>query len=299
MMWLWRAVLLGLFVLLSGLCWQLYAQQQLSIQRLQQEQKSLTQQLGDLNDRLVALSRVQSQPVAFAVESVVTTPEQGELLRQNIRQGLKLAQAALQDGRQQDADAVLLGIQNTLNSPAQQWLAPALVDGLRTAIQSDRVQIGQTAQRRYTARQSMDRAVMQIQQYLDHMASRGPVLRVQQNPLSAEVIDSNNNSASWLDRLAEVVSLQRVIEDQQVTLSQRALLCREAALTLGLARHAIRQQQPDQVRALLQETALQLSRLPDAEAVQARQWVTQLAVLPLPSTMPLSALALLPEQEAP
>lgn len=297
MMWLWRALLLGLFVLLSGLCWQLYAQQQLLIQRLQQEQKSLTQQLGDLNDRLVALSRVQSQPVALTAESVVSAPEQGELLRQNIRQGLKLAQSALQDGRQQDADAVLLGIQNTLNSPAQQWLAPALVDGLRIAIQADRVQIEQTAQRRYTARQAMDQAVMQIQQYLDHMASRGPVLRIQQNPLSAEVININNTSTSWLDRLAQVVSLQRVTDDQQVTLSQRALLCREAALTLGLVRHAMRQQQPDQVRALLQEAALQLSRLPDAEAVQARQWLAQLAALPLPTAPRLSALALLPEQD--
>lgn len=297
MTWLWRVVVLALFVLLSWFCWQLYAQQQLLLSRLQQEQKTLTQQVGDLNDRLVAVARMQAQSASLSVESRIAAPDQTELLRQNIRQGLLLAQSALHDGRQDDADALLLNIQMVLQGSAQQSLAPALVDGLQQAVQADRVQLAQTAQLRQTARQSMDRALLRIQQQLDHMARQGPLLHVPDaaaTPLAAPVSHVQTN---WWDRLAQIVSIQQVSPEQQVTLTQRALLCREVALTVGLARHAVRQQQPDQLRALLRESVQQLSRLPDAEAVQTRQWLEQLLASPLPKPLPLKSLSLLPERE--
>ncbi len=294
MMLLWRAIFLLMLLLLSWFGWQLYTQQQLMIKQVQQDQKTLTQQLGDLNDRLVAVARMQTQPVNLSIERSVAVPEQAELLRQNIRQGLLLAQAALQDGRQEDADALLLNIQTLLQSPAQQSLAPALVTGLQAAVQADRIQLGQTAQLRQTARQSMDRALLRIQQQLDHMARQGPVLYVPNTVEAATVA----TAPDWRERLAQVVSIQRVPSEQQVTLTQRALLCREVALTVGLARHAVRQQQPDQLRALLREAAQQLSRLPDAEAVQTLQWLEQLLASPLPQVLPLKSLSLLPERES-
>lgn len=293
MMLLWRAIFLVLLMLLSWFGWQLYTQQQLMIQRLQQDQKTLAQQLGGLNDRLVAVARMQAQSVNLSVERSVAVPaEQAELIRQNIRQGLLLAQAALQDGRQEDADALLLNIQILLQSPVQQSLAPALVAGLQQAVQADRIQLGQTAQLRQTARQSMDRALLRIQQQLDHMARQGPVLHVPDVQADATLI-----APDWRARLSQIMSLQRVSPEQQVTLTQRALLCREIALTVGLARHAVRQQQSDQLRALLNEAVQQLSRLPDAEAVQTRQWLEQLLASPLPQALPLQSLALLPERE--
>lgn len=293
MMLLWRAIFLVLLMLLSWFGWQLYTQQQLMIQHLQQDQKTLAQQLGGLNDRLVAVARMQAQSVNLSVERSVAVPaEQAELIRQNIRQGLLLAQAALQDGRQEDADALLLNIQILLQSPVQQSLAPALVAGLQQAVQADRIELGQTAQLHQTARQSMDRALLKIQQQLDHMARQGPVLHVPDAMDDATVI-----ALDWRDRLSKIISLQRVPSEQQVTLTQRALLCREIALTVGLARHAVRQQQSDQLRALLNEAVQQLSRLPDAEAVQTRLWLEQLLASPLPQALPLQSLALLPERE--
>lgn len=298
MMLLWRAIFLVLFMLLSWFGWQLYAEQQLMIQRLQQDQKTLNQQLGDLNDRLVAVARMQAQPVSLSVEPNLAVPEQAVFIRQNIRQALLLAQAALVDGRQEDADALLLNIQILLQSPAQQSLAPALVAGLQQAIQADRLQLGQTAQLRQTARQSMDRALLRIQQQLDQMARQGPVLYTTSGTKPTDNTAADLPATSWLDRLTQIVAIQRVPSNQQVTLVQRALLCREIALTVGLARHAVRQQQPDQLRALLQEAVQQLSRLPDAEAVQTRQWLEQLLASPLPQAVPLKSLALLPERSS-
>lgn len=298
MMLLWRAIFLVLLMLLSWFGWQLYAEQQLMIQRLQQDQKTLNQQLGDLNDRLVAVARMQAQPVSLSVEPNLAVPEQAVFIRQNIRQALLLAQAALVDGRQEDADALLLNIQILLQSPAQQSLAPALVAGLQQAIQADRLQLGQTAQLRQTARQSMDRALLRIQQQLDQMARQGPVLYTTSGTKPTDNTAADLPATSWLDRLTQIVAIQRVPSNQQVTLVQRALLCREIALTVGLARHAVRQQQPDQLRALLQEAVQQLSRLPDAEAVQTRQWLEQLLASPLPQAVPLKSLALLPERSS-
>ena len=298
MMLLWRAIFLVLLMLLSWFGWQLYAEQQLMIQRLQQDQKTLNQQLGDLNDRLVAVARMQAQPVSLSVEPNLAVPEQAVFIRQNIRQALLLAQAALVDGRQEDADALLLNIQILLQSPAQQSLAPALVAGLQQAVQADRLQLGQTAQLRQTARQSMDRALLRIQQQLDQMARQGPVLYTTSGTKPTDNTAADLPATSWLDRLSQIVAIQRVPSNQQVTLVQRALLCREIALTVGLARHAVRQQQPDQLRALLQEAVQQLSRLPDAEAVQTRQWLEQLLASPLPQAVPLKSLALLPERSS-
>lgn len=298
MMLLWRAIFLVLLMLLSWFGWQLYAEQQLMIQRLQQDQKTLNQQLGDLNDRLVAVARMQAQPVSLSVEPNLAVPEQAVFIRQNIRQALLLAQAALVDGRQEDADALLLNIQILLQSPAQQSLAPALVAGLQQAVQADRIQLGQTAQLRQTARQSMDRALLRIQQQLDQMARQGPVLYTTSGTKPTDHTAADLPATSWLDRLSQIVAIQRVPSNQQVTLVQRALLCREIALTVGLARHAVRQQQPDQLRALLQEAVQQLSRLPDAEAVQTRQWLEQLLASPLPQAVPLKSLALLPERSS-
>ena len=298
MMLLWRAIFLVMLMLLSWFGWQLYAEQQLMIQRLQQDQKTLNQQLGDLNDRLVAVARMQAQPVSLSVEPNLAVPEQAVFIRQNIRQALLLAQAALVDGRQEDADALLLNIQILLQSPAQQSLAPALVAGLQQAIQADRLQLGQTAQLRQTARQSMDRALLRIQQQLDQMARQGPVLYTTSGTKPTDNTAADLPATSWLDRLTQIVAIQRVPSNQQVTLVQRALLCREIALTVGLARHAVRQQQPDQLRALLQEAVQQLSRLPDAEAVQTRQWLEQLLASPLPQAVPLKSLALLPDRSS-
>lgn len=295
---LWRVAFLLLLVLLSWCGWQLYQQQQLALAQLQQDQKNLSQQLGDLNDRLVAVARLQAQSVSLSAQQSVAAPAQAELLRQNIRQGLLLAQAALQDGRQEDADALLLNIQTLLQQPTQQALAPALLEGLLVAVQADRIQLGQTAQLRQTARHSIDRALMRIQQQLDQMARQGPVLH------TPSVTDTDNTTEhetvaapDWWARVTQIVSIQPVSSEQQVTLTQRALLCREVALTVGLARHAVRQQQPDQLQALLREAVQQLSRLPDAEAVQTRQWLEQLLASPLPTAQPLKSLLLLPERE--
>lgn len=300
MMWFWRAIFLLLLLLLSGWGWQLYAEQQLELARLDQNQATLTQQVADLNDRLVAVARTQAQPNDVLLTQTVITPEQAELMRQNIRQSLTLAQYAIQRGQATDADALLLSVQAVLQGgQSQQWFAPAVLQGLQRAIQMDRAAISQAAQQQQTGDQSLERALIQIQQQLDQMARQAPVLHLPdltQPTDSASQQHSDHAERSWLDRLAQVVSIQRVSPEQQVTLAQRALLCREVALTVGLARHALRQQQPDQLRALLREAIQQLSRLPDAQAVQARQRLTQLLATPLPAVVPLRALALLPER---
>ena len=304
MMLLWRAFFLMLLVLLSWFGWHLYTQQQLALVDLQQQQKTLSQQLGDLNDRLVAVARLQTPAVGLMVAPDMTAAEQTEFLRQNIRQSLLLAQAALEDGRQEDADALLLSVQAVLNGTAQPVLAPALAQGLRESIQADRLHLGENAQLRQTARRSMDRALQQIQQQLGHMAEQGPKLYTSAPAEQLSAVGTSlpqtelKTQQDWINRVAQMVSLRRVSLDEQVSLSQRALLCREVALTVGLARHAVRQQQPDQLRALLGEAVRQMSRLPDADAVQMRQWLEQLLAAPLPSAPPLKALALLPERTA-
>ncbi|MEC7120963.1 MAG: hypothetical protein VXW65_13825 [Pseudomonadota bacterium] len=294
---LWSILLLFVLLLgLSALAWQVLQRHQHEIRRLHQNQQSLIQQLGDLNDRLVAVSRMQSRDAAFAVQRSVPPAEQASLLRNNLRHALILAQAALQDGRIHDAEVLLLQVQSVLADDQQALLAPALVDALSQAVQADRVQLAQSAQLRQTARQSMDLALSRIQTQLDQMAQRGPVLYA--SPAATKDDASDGASSSWPDRISAMVSVQRVDASQQLDLAQRALICREVSLTLGLARHAIRQQQADQVNALLREASRQLQRLPDAEAVQVNGWLHQLLSHPIPAPLQLDALALLPERPA-
>lgn len=297
MMWFWRAVFVVLLLLLSASGGWLYHQQQLELRQLQQDHKALNQQLGDLNDRLVAIARQQTQPVLPSLQHSTGLPEQTALIRQNVQQGLVLAQAALQQGRADDADVLLQNIEQVLQQPAAQLLAPAVVTGLRAAIQTDRKQLLQQAQRRQTASQAMDRALMQIQQQLGQMARQNPVLHQPTTNSPLTPASEQTDASDWFTRLAQVVSIQRVSPEQQVTLAQRALLCREVALTLGLARHAVRQQQPDQLRSLLQEAIQQLSRLPDAEAVQARQAIERLLSAPVAPPQLLKSLSLLPASD--
>ena len=300
MMWFWRAIFLLLLLLLGGWGWQLYAEQQLELARLDHNQATLTQQVADLNDRLVAVARIQAQPNNVVLSQTAPTPEQVELMRQNIRQSLTLAQYAIQRGQAADADALLLSVQAVLQGgQSRQGFAPAVLQGLQQAIQMDRAAISQAVQQQQTSDQSLERALIKIQQQLDQMARQAPVLHLPdltQPTESASQQYSDQIERSWLDRLAQVVSIQPVSSEQQVTLAQRALLCREVALTIGLARHALRQQQPDQLRALLREAIQQLSRLPDAQAVQTQQRLTQLLATPLPAAVSLRALALLPER---
>lgn len=171
-MLLWRAIFLVLLMLLSWFGWQLYAEQQLMIQRLQQDQKTLNQQLGDLNDRLVAVARMQAQPVSLSVEPNLAVPEQAVFIRQNIRQALLLAQAALVDGRQGRCRCVT-EYSNFITKSCPAIACPSLSGRLTTSDTGRSSSVRPNRQLRQTARQSMDRALLRIQQQLDQMARQG------------------------------------------------------------------------------------------------------------------------------
>ena len=96
-----------------------------------------------------------------------------------------------------------------------------------------------------------------------------------------------------MQRMRQLVIIERPAQDVRTDMLQRALICREVALTLGLVRQALAQGQWDQVTQLLADSRAQMSGLVDADARKMQSTLAGLTVKPH-SKLQLTAIRWLP-----
>jgi len=141
--------------------------------------------------------------------------------------------------------------------------------------------------------QLLDRQVAQLQQTLDQMALRGPSMHVASTSSSTATANQTTVTPSFMQRMRQLVIIERPAQDVRTDMLQRALICREVALTLGLVRQALAQGQWDQVTQLLADSRTQMSGLVDADARKMQSSLAGLTVKPH-SKLQLTAIRWLP-----
>jgi hypothetical protein len=208
-----------------------------------------------------------------------------------------LAQTALQHDQPDVALDLLLQTERRLKGVEGSTLAPALVSGLQQRIQTDIVHLQQMGDRHQQARHSMDVALSRLQRVLAETAQQGPAL-VPTVPTNEQVFAERPAPPSLWQRMTHMVHIEPAQAGLQASIAVRALTCHQVALTLGMARTALQQQQTDQALALIHDAQQQLHPLPDADARQIDRLLQQLLVMPMPKPVLLESLALLPEQSA-
>ena len=283
---------------------QLYQTGNQHYQDIEARQAQLALQVSDLNDRLIAVTRgtkPSSAPTDAKSDNDAAIAIYAQQLPQHwLRQTVQLAQSQL------DQAAVLTSPQQLNSSNTNSYSAakdslnqvkqslPSLVEGkaiseltasaLTKAIDTDLAMIDENGQKQIQANQILDRSIAQLQQQLDHMARQGPSLHV--TTAANQSVQKTNQATSqtapsersFLQRISQLVVIEEPATDVRANMLQRSLLCREAALTLGLARQALAQGQSERVMQLLADSNAQLSGLVDADARQVQSTLTSLNV---------------------
>ena len=286
-----------LILLLVGLTsaggWMLH-QHALDLTQLKDQQQQLIQQQADLNDRMVAALR----PQPILTDAVPTSAASAELLREVVRQSLQVAQTALQADQPDVALGLLVQTQQQLATPTYQMLAPALLAGLSQKIAVDINELQKTADLKRQARGSVQVALSRVQRALLLSAQHGPTLAPHAwsslNQPAAQAAEQTERPDGFWQRMRQVVRIEPAQAGPQASVAIRALICHQVALTLGMARTALQQQQIDQAQALMREAHVQLSSVPDADARSIDQSLKQLLNMPIPAPIQLQSLAFLP-----
>jgi hypothetical protein len=270
----------------------------------------LTQQISDLNDRMVASSREEKPTLheesADALAGLTLSISQ-IFPRHWLRQTLQLAQAQLEQEQTQfvsqpppfqPAKSTLNLVKTNLNALVTSGAISALTaSALTNAIDADVQMIDREAQTERQEGQLLDRQMAQYQLRLDQMARQGPSMHTATAVTPSPARGSNPNKPpvdpSFTQRISQLVIIEQPAQDVRANMLQRALICREAALTLGLVRQALAQGQSDQVIQLLADSRAQLSGLVDADARQMQSTLANITVKPH-AKLQLTALRWLP-----
>jgi hypothetical protein len=289
---------------------QIYMSGQLRNQAIEDKQATLTQQISDLNDRMVASSRDEKPTVheesADALAGLTLSISQ-VFPRHWLRQTLQLAQAqleqeqaqvVLQTNPLQPAKSTLNLVKTNLNALVTSGAISALTaSALTHAIDADVQMIDREAQIERQKVQLLDRQIAQYQMRLDQMARQGPRMRAASAAPSSSARGSNPKKPpvdpSFTQRISQLIIIEQPAQDVRENMLQRSLICREAALTLGLVRQALAQGQWDQVIQLLSDSRAQLSGLVDADARQMQSTLANIIVKPH-AKLQLTALRWLP-----
>jgi hypothetical protein len=291
--WFWRLpILIVILALIVYLYIQLRQQREV-LSAFDKNQQQLVLQIADLNDRLVATAR--QQELTAPVPDTITSAASNQLARQSVRQGLLLAQAALDVGQADDALVLLSQTRHRLADQAGVTLAPALITALNVRIAQDIKQVSDVGQKKQLAGQARDVAYARLQQFLTEMARRGPVLVAEQTSNSA-LNEKPVDPSSLRARLSHLIRVEPAEAGPQASIAIRALMCHEVALTLGLARQALQQQQMDQELSLVREAQHQIRGLADVDARRVDALLRQLLLHPIPAPVRLQSLQLLPDQ---
>ncbi len=291
---------------------ELYGLAEQHYKEIQTQQAQLTMQVSDLNDRLIAVTRGDKSASEAAasegshVAQVSANDATQKLSRHWLRQTLLLAQTQLDQTPLQltqqlhtlsAAEITLNQIKQTLPALAQsQSISTLTQSALDRAIDADLRVIEDQGQRQVQANQNLDRRLADLQLQLDRMARQGPSLHGA--PTQTTDAKPSSTDPSFLHRVNRLFIIEKPSMDVRSTMLQRALICREVALTLGLARQALAGGQADRVRQLLADSHNQLVGVVDPDARQTLGVITSLTVAEN-TKLQLSALQWMPADPLP
>ena len=295
-----------LILALVGLGSYAYQQRSLQLQTMQQNQQSSQKQIGDLNDRLVALARQlqDSTPTTTASSNVsmqlsqsqqIQVSDQQRDLRHLQRQwslnALHLAQDYLRQANYEKAQNLLLQLQQNMIE-SQGTITDPFNHTLLQTLKIDQLNINQEAQRQRQTRSSLDQSLAQLQQQLNLMSVQPPRSLID---LSAK--DNKNGTAvtSWFKQL---FLLQPANPDTSRHMLDRSFICKQASLNIAMARLALTSNNQIGFSSNISEAAVQLNLLADANAQQVALQLNNLKSTTLPANVQLTSLTLLSGQKS-
>lgn len=283
-----------------------YQQHSLQLQTMQQNQQSSQKQIGDLNDRLVAVARqLQDSTLATTLSSNVSmqlsqsqqiqVSDQQRDLRQLQRQwslmALHLAQDYLRQANYEKAQNLLLQLQQNMIE-SQSTLADPFNHTLLQTLKIDQLNISQEAQRQRQTRNSLDQSLAQLQQQLNLMSVQPP----------RSLLDSsgtaNKNSKTVTAWFKQLFLLQPANADTSQHMLDRSFICKQASLNIAMARLALGSNNQVGFSSNMSEAAAQLNLLADANAQQIALQLNNLKRTTLPANVQLTSLTLLSGQKS-
>ena len=295
-----------LIIALVGGGGHVYQQHSLQLQTMQQNQQSSQKQIGDLNDRLVAVARQlqDSTPATTPSSNVsmqlsqsqqIQVSDQQRDLRQLQRQwslmALHLAQDYLRQANYEKAQNLLLQLQQNMIE-SQSTLADPFNHTLLQTLKIDQLNISQEAQRQRQTRTSLDQSLAQLQQQLNLMSVQPP----------RSLLDSsgtaNKNSKTVTAWFKQLFLLQPANADTSQHMLDRSFICKQASLNIAMARLALGSNNQVGFSSNMSEAAAQLNLLADANAQQIALQLNNLKRTTLPANVQLTSLTLLSGQKS-
>lgn len=283
-----------------------YQQHSLQLQTMQQNQQSSQKQIGDLNDRLVAVARQlqDSTPATTPSSNVsmqlsqsqqIQVSDQQRDLRQLQRQwslmALHLAQDYLRQANYEKAQNLLLQLQQNMIE-SQSTIADPFNHTLLQTLKIDQLNISQEAQRQRQTRNSLDQSLAQLQQQLNLMSVQPP----------RSLLDSsgtaNKNSKTVTAWFKQLFLLQPANADTSQHMLDRSFICKQASLNIAMARLALGSNNQVGFSSNMSEAAAQLNLLADANAQQIALQLNNLKRTTLPANVQLTSLTLLSGQKS-
>jgi hypothetical protein len=253
---------------------------------------ALSIQVSDLNDRLIATTRDEKDASPSSSTSAISglTLSMAQIFPQHwLRQTLQLAQAQLESDQKISSVNAFESSKNTLNLVKSNLnslvtghaISELTASGLTRAIDTDLKMIDNQAQTQRQEVQLLDRYIAQLQLTLDTMARQGPSMSLPTTLTQSAVAQGAQvptTELSFIQRISRLFVIEKPILNVRENMLQRGLICREVALTLGLARQALAQGQSDRVMQLLADSRAQLASVVDPAAKQMQASIAALSV---------------------
>lgn len=269
---------------------------------------SLSMQVSDLNDRLIAASRDEKDDSQIDSSHAVSqlSLSMAQVFPQHwLKQSLHLAQSQLELDQHTSSVNAFESAKNTLNLVKSNLnglanghaISVLTASGLTRAIDVDLKMIDSQAQTQRQETQLLDRHIAQLQLSLDVMARQGPSMQITTTTpnTSAHGVVVQAADLSFTQRISRLFVIEKPMLNVRENMLERGLVCREVALTLGLARLALAQGQSDRVMQLLTDSRTQLNSIVDPAAKQMQASIAALN-LPLQPKLQLTALQWAPAE---
>ncbi|GAC1604369.1 MAG: hypothetical protein NVS3B3_00330 [Aquirhabdus sp.] len=285
-----------------------YLSSQQHDQEIEHRIAALTIQVSDLNDRFIAASRDEKNDTANDSTNAVSglTLSMTQIFPLHwLKQTLQLAQSQLEFNQQTSPVNAFESTKNTLNLVksnlnslvAGHAISELPASALTRAIDIDLKMIDSEAQTHRQEIQLLDRHIAQLQLTLDAMARQGPSMQVPStvNNLLAQAGAAPTAELSFTQRISRLFVIEKPALNVRENMMQRGLICREVALTLGLARQALGQGQSDRVVQLMADSQAQLAGVVDPAAKQMQSSIAALKV-PAHPKLQLTALQWAPAE---
>jgi len=268
-----------------------YLSSQQHDQEIERRIAALSIQVSDLNDRLIAASRDEKDAMPQNPTNAVSglTLSMSQIFPQHwLKQTLQLAQSQLELDQKTSPVHAFESSKNTLNLVKSNLASLATghaiseltASGLARAIDVDLKMIENQAQTQRQEIQLLDRHIAQLQLALDVMARQGPSMKMTSSttnlPAQAKVAPAPE--LTFTQRISRLFVIEKPALNVRENMLQRGLVCREVALTLGLARQALAQGQSDRVMQLLADSRTQLAGVVDPAAKQMQASIAALTV---------------------